>query len=84
MELDFGTLTLVGLVAYGTVHVVSFFRPTLDPRVKFFLSFVVAFAVAFVPAELGNIVLEKAKEALAVALLMSGASKLADKAGGKA
>lgn len=82
MDFDIAQLTLGGLTAIGVVNVVTFFRPDLDSKVKFALSAVAAFAVAFVPVEIGNVVLEKAKEAVIVAFAASGIFKLAQKAGG--
>lgn len=43
---------------------------------KYGLSIVIAFALTFVPAELQNIFLEKAKQALEVAAAASGVYKL--------
>lgn len=82
MNFDLGTLTLVGLVALGTVNVITFFKPDMDSREKFAISAVVAFAAAFIPPDLGNLVLNNAKTALAAALLASGVYKVATKAGG--
>lgn len=82
--MDLQSLTLAGLAAVGIVNVVSFFRPTLDSKVKFALSFASAFLViALVPVDLGNIILEHAKEALVIAFAMSGTYKIASKAGGE-
>lgn len=81
--MDLATLTLTGLAAIGVVNVVSFFKPDMDSRVKFVLSAVVAFAVTFIPQELGMVILDKAKEAITVALAASGVYKLAMKAGGE-
>lgn len=80
--MDITNLTLAGLVAIGIVNVVSFFKPELDNKVKFALAFVAAFIVTFVPAELGNEILNKAKFALEIAFASSGAYKLVQKAGG--
>lgn len=80
--MDLASLTLVGLAALGTVNVISFFYPNLDSKVKFALSAVAAFVVAFVPTGWGGIILTNAKLALEAALAASGAYKLAQKAGG--
>jgi hypothetical protein len=79
--MDLATLTLTGLVAIGTVNVISFFKPDLDSKIKFFLSFLVAFAVAFIPLEFGNVILNNAKVALEAALAASGTYKLVQKIG---
>lgn len=80
--MDLQTISLVGLMALGTVNVITLFKPDLDSRLKFAASFVVAFAVTFIPVEVGNIILEKAKIALEASLAFSGVYKLAQKAGG--
>jgi len=78
----FANLTLVGLVALGAVNVISFFKPDMESKLKFGLSFVIAFAVTFVPVELANVVAQNAKLALEAALAASGVYKLATKSGG--
>lgn len=80
--MDLGNLTLVGLVALGTVNVISFFQPGMDSKLKFGLSFLVAFAVTFVPVELAGQLAQNIKVAAEAALGASGIYKLADKAGG--
>lgn len=80
--MDFASLTLAGLVAIGVVNVITMFKPDLDSRVKFAISAVAAFIVTFIPPELGNVILEKAKEAIMVAFAASGTYRLATKAGG--
>jgi hypothetical protein len=76
-------LTFVGLMTVGFVNVISFFKPELDSKVKFGLSVIFAFALTFVPADMGAIILDKAKEALQAALAVSGAYKFSQKIGGK-
>lgn len=80
--MDIQTTSLAGLVAIGAVNVVTMFKPELDSRIKFGISLVVAFAVLFVPQELGNMILEKLRLAIEVAFAASGLYKLASKAGG--
>lgn len=80
--MDLENITLAGLAVIGVVNVVSFYKPDMDSRYKFALSFVVAFLITFVPVDLGNIILEKAKDALQVAFIASGTYKLAQKVGG--
>ena len=81
--MDLSNITLAGLVTIGVVNVLTFYAPDMDRRVKFFLSFLTAFVITFVPLEIGNIVLEKAKVALEVAFASSGLYKIAQKAGGE-
>lgn len=81
--MDIASITLAGLVALGVVNVITFFKPGLDSKVKFALSLAAAFAVTFVPVELGNIILDHAKTALTVAFAASGTYKLSQKIGGE-
>ncbi len=80
--MDLTNATLVGLVTLGFVNVLSIYKPELDSRAKFAASIAVAFAVLFVPAEIGNLLLDKIKTALEVAFAVSGTYKLAQKIGG--
>lgn len=80
--MDFSDITFIGLISLGFVNVVGFYFPLMDSKLKFGLSVAVAFSLTFVPAELGNIILDKAKLALGVAFGASGIYKLATKAGG--
>lgn len=82
MEFDYQSLTLSGLVAVGVVNVLTMWKPTMDAKLRFGLSALAAFLVTFVPVELGNVLLEKAKDALMVAFAASGVYKIAQKAGG--
>lgn len=80
--MDFGSLTLTALFAVGAVNVVTFFWPTADSRVKFAISFVAALIAFFIPADLGTVLLNAIKEAIAAAIIGSGIYKVATKAGG--
>ena len=83
MDLSFLTnITFVGLATLGIVNVVTLFIPNIDSRYKFIISIVAAFALTFVPAEFGNMILDKMRVALEVALAASGTYKLAQKIGG--
>jgi hypothetical protein len=81
--MDLGSLTFVGLITLGVVNVVTMFYPNLDSRVKFGISLVTAFVLTFVPAEFGNIILEKLKLAIGIAFATSGGYKLSQKIGGQ-
>jgi hypothetical protein len=74
--MDIANLTLVGLIAIGTVNVITFFKADLDSRIKFAAAFVVAFIATFIPVDLGTILLNNAKIALEAALAGSGVYKL--------
>lgn len=82
--MDIQSLTLAGLASIGIVNVVTFFKPNISSQIKFSLSFISAFLViALVPVDLGNIILEYAKQALVIAFAGSGTYKIASKVGGE-
>jgi hypothetical protein len=81
--MDLMTASLAGLVSIGVVNVVDMFYPLSDSRVKFAVAFVSAFAVLFIPMEFQNLILDKARIAIEVALASSGAYKLFQVAGTK-
>ena len=81
--MDISTMTFAGLMTLGFVNVITFFEPDLDSKIKFFISFLFAFTVLFIPADLGVMLLNKMKEAIEIALTASGAYKVAMKAGGR-
>jgi hypothetical protein len=80
--MDLTNITFVGLITLGVVNVISFFKPAMQSSIKFGISILVAFALTFIPADLGNIILDKAKIAIEVAFAASGTYKLASKVGG--
>lgn len=79
---DLGSATLAGLAVIGVVNAVVIFQPNLDSRLRFIIAVVVALLVSFIPAELGNEILNRVKEAIVVAFASSGVYKIAVKAGG--
>lgn len=83
--LDLATATFVGLATFGSVSAVNFFRP-LDSKQNFLLSIAFAFVFGFVPANLGNEIANRVKEALTIGVALNGAyqftSKVATKVGG--
>lgn len=81
--MDFSSLTLTALFAVGAVNVVLLFKPDIDSRWKFVISFIAAFIAFFIPADLGAVLLNAAKEAIAAAIIGSGIYKVASKAGGQ-
>lgn len=82
LGIDLGTATLAGLAVIGAVNVATIFRPTLDSKTKFLISLVVAFIIGFIPAELGSVILTRAKDAIAIAFAASGGYKLFQVTGG--
>lgn len=81
--MDLMGLSLAGLVAIGAVNVIDIFFPLSDSRIKFGVSFIAAFIVLFIPAELGNTLLNQVRIALQLAIGASGAYKLFQVAGTK-
>lgn len=80
--MDLSNATFIGLMTIGFVNVVTMYKPTIDAKRKIILSVVFAFGLTFVPAEFGNMILDKAKLAIEVALAASGSYKIAQKVGG--
>lgn len=81
--MDIANLTLTGLVAFGAVNVVDMFFPLADSRLKYGLSFLAAFAITFIPDNLGSILLQNAKLALEASLTVSAAYKFTKQLGSK-
>lgn len=80
--MDFTGMTFAGLATIGVVNVLGFFRPNMDSKLKFGISIVAAMAFLFVPADLGNLLFDKLKEAITIAFAASGTYKLVTRAGG--
>lgn len=83
MEIDIQSLTFVGLAVLGAVNVITLFFPTLESKYKWMISVAVAFAVGFVPAELGNEIATRIKDAVIVATQVSGGYKIFQLIGSK-
>jgi hypothetical protein len=75
--MDIQNVGFIGLMTLGAVNVVTFFKSNMDSRVKFALSVVFAFVLTFVPKEIGTVILDKAKQAIEIALFVSGGYKMA-------
>lgn len=77
---------LAGIVSYGFVGILSYILKRknieLDSDVKFGILVAVALGVGFVPEDLGSLILNHLKTAIAIALALSTVSTLANKAGG--
>jgi len=68
---------LQGLVAYGAVGAITLilkkrFHTDLDSDVKMYLLIGIAFAVGFVPADLGTFLFTQLKNAIAIGLGVNG------------
>ena len=77
-QLGLQTMSFVALASFGSVAVINF-KCKLTPMQNFFLSVVFALAYSFVPAQLGNQIADKVKNALAVAISINGAFQLLSK-----
>lgn len=80
---DWQNATFVVLSTVGFVNAIGFWKKDLTSVQKFIISLSFAFVVSFVPQDIGNFILNKAKDAIAVALIASGGYKVATKIGGK-
>lgn len=80
--MDLTNITFIGLITIGVVNVLTMAAPKLDSRIKFGISVLVAFGLTFVPQDISNLLLDKAKQALEVAFAASGSYKIAQKVGG--
>ena len=81
--MDIAQLGFLGLIGLGTVNALSLWKSTMDSKLKLIISGVVVFIATFIPVELGNIIADKAKLAIEVALASSGGYTLAKRAGGQ-
>ena len=80
--MDILNLGFVGLMTVGFVNVITLWKPDLDSRIKFGASILVAFGLLFVPMDLSNMLADKIKTAVEIALAATGTYKLATKIGG--
>lgn len=81
--IDFQTASLALLMVIGGVNIINFFFPLTDSRIKFAVSLAIAFAVSFIPAEIGSILLEKLRDAIQIAVAASGLYKVSQVVGQK-
>jgi len=82
IDLDFGSMTFVGLAILGAVNAVAFWKPDLDSKTKFLISVVVALLIGFIPEALGNEIFNRVIIALTAAAAASGGYKISQKLGG--
>lgn len=79
---------LQGVLAFGTVGAISLiikkrFGKDLDGDIKLYLLVLLAFAFGFIPADFGNLVLEKLKVAVAIGVGVNALNTAFNKVGGK-
>lgn len=77
---------LAGVVSYGFVGLLSYILKrkgiVLESDIKLGILVAVAFGVGFIPEDLGSMILNHLKTAIAVGLALSTINTLANKAGG--
>ena len=76
---------LAGVVAYGMVGVITYilrgrFAIDLGSHEKLFLLIAIAFGVSFVPADLGNMLLNHIKDAVTIGFAIHSANTVLNKA----
>lgn len=77
-------LGLQGVIAYGAVGITTIilkkrFNVDLDSDVKLSLLIGIAFVVGFVPADLGNMILNRIKDAVAVGVTIHSGNTIINK-----
>lgn len=75
MDFDFISLFNLGFVPFATFGAVAAFNfwKKLDSKQNFLLSVGFAIAFSFVPADWGNVILNKVKDGVSVAVVLNGA-----------
>lgn len=79
---DWQTITFTGLATIGFVNGLTMWKPRMDSRAKYFWSVIFAITASFVPADVGHWIVNKVKDGVEVALMASGAYKMAQKVSG--
>lgn len=83
--LDLTTVGFVALMSFGIVAIINF-KWKLTSMQNFWLSVGCAFLLGFVPADFGNMILNRIKDAISIGLSLTGAYKalqgVAKKVGG--
>lgn len=76
---------LQGIVSYGVVGLISMIAKrknvVLDSSTKLYCLVAIAFAVGFVPVDLGNSLLNHLKDAVSVAMAISSLNTVVNKVG---
>lgn len=72
-NIDINSIGFVALATFGAVSAVNILWKKLESKENLILSAVFAFAFAFVPADLGNEIVNRVRDAVAVALTLNGA-----------
>lgn len=69
--MDIFALGSTAIITFGIVWAISLFIK-LDSRFKFGLSVVIAVAVSFIPADLGNEIMNRVKDGVGIATALAG------------
>lgn len=83
-SIDLVSMGYVGAITFGLTWIVDLLIPqVLTSKQKFLLSVIIAIAVSFVPADMGNFIVNKLRDGLAVASAIAGvyqfSAKVAEK-----
>lgn len=70
-NVDVASMGFLALATFGSVSAVNFWKK-LDTKQNFLLSVAFAFAFTFVPENLGNVFLNKFRDAYAIATFLNG------------
>lgn len=65
-----------GLATIGFVNIITIFYPYIDSKRKIIFTAAFAFAMTFVPKEIGNVIYDHAIQAIGVTAASSGAYKI--------
>ncbi len=77
---------LQGVIAYGVVGFISYIatkkKHTIEPQAKLYMLVAIAFAVGFIPADFGNMVFNRLKEAVYIGMAINAMNTVVNKIGG--
>lgn len=62
----------IAIATFGSVSALNYFWKNATTQRNFLMSLLFAFAFSFVPADMGNIIANKVKDAVAVAVALNG------------
>lgn len=71
--IDLSAMSYVAVLTFGAVSAVNILWKKLESQHNLILSFVFALIFAFIPSDLGNILLNRIRDAVAVAIGLNGA-----------
>lgn len=77
--MDFNTIlqgSYILVLTFGAVSAINIFYKQLDSKWNLGLSFVFALIFAFIPTDLGNIILNKIRDAVGIAIALNGSYQL--------